>query len=119
VDPPAIYALVDDAHPTVTFTLRIRDAGYAPLTWTAVESPTVAWMSLSPASGPASLAAQGYVDVVVTTDGLAADERRQAQIVVTSTTPYVQASPQTVNVSLHYMHQLQWYYIPTILKPGP
>ncbi len=114
--PQSLYALADDALLPVTQTIRVVNPGYAPLTWTAAISPAVSWLTIAPAVGQAALNAPGEITVVMGKDGLSYGIT-QTKVIFSSTTPYVQGSPQTVDVTLTYAPQVLRYYIPMLLNP--
>jgi thermitase len=119
VIPPSMAFLTDPDTALSPKILRIGNgAMYGALQWSAVENPNVSWLSIGPpTSGNASSPVPG--ELVVSVDKVIAGQGiHSATIRVTSSTPYIQNSPQAVNVTLVYlssMGSLERTYLPLVI----
>jgi len=110
--------LADPVTDPFSQTLRIGNgAMYGTLQWSAVENPDVAWLSIGPPTlGSASPPSPGELVVSVDKD-VAGQGSHSATIRVTSSDPYIQNSPQNVNVTLFYtssLASLERTYLPLV-----
>lgn len=89
-------------------------AMYGTLQWSAVENPDVAWLSIGPpTSGNASSSSPGKLAVSVDKD-VAGQGTYSTTIRIASSDPYIQNSPQSVNVTLVYTSSFRTTYLPLV-----
>jgi type VII secretion-associated serine protease mycosin len=112
--PSTMFFLADDLD-IVPSSQTIQVGNGAPcgsLDWTASESAD--WLDISPSSGSASPSTPGLITVTVTRP--ASTNIYTETIQITSSTPYVQGSPQTVTVTLHYLAALERRFSPLMMR---
>ncbi len=113
---PSMGLLADDLTPNpFSQTLRIGNgAMYGTLQWSALEKPDVTWLSIGPpTSGKASPPSPGELAISVDKD-VAGQGTHSATIRVTSSDPYIQKSPQDVDMTLVYTSSFERIYFPLI-----
>jgi len=113
---PSMDLLADDLTTNpFSQTLRIGNgAMYGTLQWSALENPDVTWLSIGPpTSGNASPPSPGELAISVDKD-VAGQGTHSATIRVTSSDPYIQKSPQDVDMTLVYTSSFERIYLPLI-----
>jgi len=112
---PSMGFLAKPATDPFSQILRIGNgAMYGTLQWSAVENPDVTWLSIGPPnSGNAAPPSPGELTVRVDKD-VAGQGIHSATIRVTSSDPYIQNSPQDVNVTLVYTSSFEKTYLPLV-----
>jgi thermitase len=116
--PQSIAFLADDTtDPTPSSqTVSVLNTGCAPLTWTAVISPSTAtWLSAAPLSGTATETWPGSISLSANKSGLGYGTHN-AQVIINTTQTTVWGNPQTVDVKLIYMEELYKIILFPILK---
>ncbi|HID63957.1 MAG TPA: peptidase S8 [Anaerolineae bacterium] len=113
--PTSMGFLADPVTDPFSQTLRIGNgAMYGTLQWSAVENPDVTWLSIGPpTSGDASPPSPGELAVSVDKD-VAGQGTHSTAIRLTSPDPYIQNSPQDINVTLVYTSSIERTYLPLI-----
>jgi thermitase len=112
---PSMGFLAEPATDPFSQILRIGNgAMYGTLQWSAVENPDVTWLSIGPPnSGNAALPSPGELTVRVDKD-VAGQGIHSTTIRLTSSDPYIQNSPQDVNVTLIYSSSFEKTYLPLV-----
>lgn len=116
---PSMGFLAEPTTGPLSQTLRIGNgAMYGTLQWSAIENPDVPWLSISsPISGTASPPLPGELVVNVDKD-VAGQGTHSTALRITSSTPYIQNSPQDVNVTLVYTSSLERTHLPLVMNHG-
>jgi hypothetical protein len=116
--PQSIAFLADDTTGPMpsSQTVSVLNMGCAPLTWTAVISPSTAtWLSAAPLSGTAMETLPGSISLSANKSGLGYGTHN-AQVIISTTQTAVWGNPQTVDVKLIYMEELYKIFLFPILK---
>jgi thermitase len=116
--PQSIVFLADDTTDPMpsSQTVSVLNTGCAPLTWTAVISPSTAtWLSAAPLSGTATETLPGSISLSANKSGLG-HGTHNAQVIISTTQTTVWGNSQTVDVKLIYMEELYKIILFPILK---
>jgi thermitase len=116
--PQSIAFLADDTTDPMpsSQTVSVLNTGCAPLTWTAVISPSTAtWLLAAPLSGTATETLPGSISLSANKSGLG-HGTHNAQVIISTTQTTVWGNPQIVDVKLIYMEELYKIILFPILK---
>lgn len=109
---------IDDNMPLVSSNILVITNSSEMISWSAVISPTVPWLSLSPpASGAVSASTTDqFITVNATNPSPGNYGLYTADLVLTGTTATGPISPITVQVQLYYVPEVKTNYFPFIFK---
>ncbi|MDY7078811.1 MAG: DNRLRE domain-containing protein [Chloroflexota bacterium] len=116
------FVIGNTAETSPTYTLRrdiqpltIGSTTIDVLNWSATKVTGASWLSLDKDSGLFSVAEPDVIQVSVVTDTLASQGVYTEQIQISSS-PVVQGSPQTIDVTFLYTDGLRLNFLPAVLK---
>jgi subtilisin family serine protease len=114
--PAQTIMFLDNDPATVSSIIQVATPSIASITWSAVISPAVPWLSLSsPATGAISAATGGQLDLVAVPPS-AYGQYSTTVVVTGTTTTGVEIGPRLTQVTLHYVPKVQTYFLPIIPK---
>jgi thermitase len=116
--PQSIAFLADDDTDPMppSQTVSVLNTGCAPITWTAVISPSTAtWLAAIPLAGTATTTSPGSISLSAN-KSVPGYGTYSAQVVISTTQTTAWGNPQTVDVNLIYMAELYKIILPLISK---
>ena len=116
--PQSVAFLADDTTDPIpsSQTVSVLKTGCAPITWTAVISPSTAtWLTAIPLSGAATTTSPGSISLSAN-KSVPGYGTYSAQVVISTTQTPAWGNPQTVDVKLTYMAELYETILPLIFK---
>jgi hypothetical protein len=114
VSPGSQYVRADSSK---QLSVQISNVTANSLSWTATKLGGAAWLSLDKTAGSATPASPDTLGLTVNPGGRPLGIYTE-QIRISSTTPEVEGSPQTVAVTMEVVDSLEQVYVPFILKGG-
>ncbi|TEU11378.1 MAG: peptidase S8 [Anaerolineales bacterium] len=115
--PQSVAFLADDTTDPIpsSQTVSVLNTGCAPITWTAVISPSTAtWLTAIPLAGTATTTSPGSISL--SASKTVTYGTYNAQVVISTTQTTAWGNPQTVDVKLTYMAELYKLILVLIFK---
>jgi hypothetical protein len=110
-------SLLVRADSTEQLSLQVFNVTANSLNWTATKVGSAGWLSLDNSSGSVTPTSPDTLGLTISPGGQPPGTFT-AQIRVSSSTPGVQGSPKTIDVTLEVFESLEQIYLPIVLKAG-
>ncbi|MEW6233584.1 MAG: S8 family serine peptidase [Chloroflexota bacterium] len=113
--PASLFYMADDTTDPGSKSVTVSNSAYNQvITWAATVPTSTAWLTVTPTTGIATTSSPATLSVQASRPG--AYGTYTSPITITSTTQYVQDSPQVVNVTLFYTSTIPRVYLPIVFK---